>query len=119
MLRDAGVGATLLAAGVVLLAIQATADVPPLHHRQPLVRGCRRGTCAGVLRRRCVRAAGASRRAGAALALAALCGACVYALDLSAEYYAFALIAPAIALACAVRWAPAAWTTTAGAGVAR
>lgn len=110
MLRDAGVGATLLAAGVVLLALQATADVPPyiIDNRWFTV-----AAAALVLVFYGADAFGRRERLGApgaALALAALCGAWVYALDISPEYYAFALIAPAIALACAVRWAPAAWT---------
>jgi hypothetical protein len=44
---------------------------------------------------------------GLAVALAAVCGSVVYAFDASAEYYAFAPIAPAIALIAVVRWAPA------------
>ncbi len=54
------------------------------------------------------------RRAGVpgfALASAGVCASVVYAIDTSAEYYAFTPIVPAIALIAAVRWTPARFTS--------
>ena len=48
---------------------------------------------------------------GFAVALAGVCASVVYAIDASAEYYAFTPIVTAIALIAAVRWAPARFTS--------
>jgi hypothetical protein len=108
MLRDAGVGASALAGCAVLLVLRAALGRAEGGY-QIETHWFAAITSALVLAFYAVDAVGHRERAGIsgfAIALSALCVSVVYALDVSGEYYAFALIAPAIALGGAARWAP-------------
>jgi hypothetical protein len=109
-LRYAAIAATMLSAFAMLLVLNANAgedrvyDLTTRWYLAPafalilafyLLDAFARRSRAGV--------------AGALLALAGLCASVVYGLDASPEYYAFALVAPAIVLAAAARWAAHPW----------
>lgn len=109
-LRDAGVGATAVCALVALAVLRAAAANGAYRKTYHVETHWFVAIAAVlVLVFYAIDAFGQRTREGVgglALALTALCASVVYALDVSGEYYAFALIAPALALAAATLWAP-------------
>lgn len=107
MLRDAAVGATALAAFTAFVVFRSSSGTAPSYQIE--TRWFAAISSALALTFYVIDAFGHRERAdvwGLAIASTALCGSIVYGLHASAEYYAFALIAPAIALVAATRWAP-------------
>jgi len=107
-LRDAGVGATALAVVAVFITMQSALESTAGYHIE--THWFAAIAAALVLAFYVIDAFGQRKRegvSGLAVALTATCLSIVYAINVSREYYAFALIAPAVALATASRWAPA------------
>ncbi len=108
ILRAAGVAATALSAGAVFVTLAAAANHDNGAY-QIETRWFAAISAALVLVFYAIEAFGQRTREGVsgfALALTALCASVVYALDVSGEYFAFALIAPAMVLGAATLWAP-------------
>lgn len=107
MLSVAGALSTLAAAAVALYTLEAAEDAFDPYGLRTRWFAAIAATLALAFYG--VDALMSRRRAvwGAVASLAALCASVVYALDVSGEYYPFALIVPAIALAAGARWAPA------------
>ena len=109
-LRDAGVGATAICALVAIVVLRAAAADGAYRNSYHIDTHWFLAIAAAmVVAFYVIDAFGHRERAGVggfALALTALCASVVYALDVSGEYYAFALITPALALGAATRWAP-------------
>ncbi|HYM14959.1 MAG TPA: hypothetical protein VEZ14_05330 [Dehalococcoidia bacterium] len=106
MLHAAGVAASIASALGALIVAEASAERADVGS---LERWSLAPAFAFLLAFYLIDAFGGRRRsgpAGAALALAGICAAVVFGVDASAEYYAFAFVVPAIALAVLVRWTP-------------
>jgi multisubunit Na+/H+ antiporter MnhG subunit len=106
-LRDAAVGATALAAFTAFVIFQSSSGTAPSYQIE--TRWFAAISSALVLAFYVIDAFGHRERAGVwgrAIASTALCASIVYGLHVSAEYYAFAFILPAIALGAAASWAP-------------